>query len=342
MHRTRSALLKYTILTALFALSTIGCQAQNGNPASAEAAFLDPISGIEPAQLEQGKPLYVVGSTNIVFDTLTNVGGDLIELDALIPRGADPHAYEPSPGDLRKLVRADLVFINGVDLEEPLHPTLSEISSDTVIVSLSQGLSLMSFGEIEHSDEDIDDGEEHDHVGQDPHVWLDPLNVLAWTQNAAQVLAAIDPDRADQYRSNADAYSAELEDLHAWIQQRLVDIPANHRKLVTDHRALGYFAARYDFELVATVIPAYSTAAEPSARELSELIEAIEAESVQAIFVGSNVNTTLAERVAEDTGIQVVPLYIGTLSPLDGPAGDYIAMMKYNVEAISAALSRSN
>lgn len=342
MHRTFTTPLKLIIPAALLALSAIGCQVHGESPASVETAFLTPIAELAPVQREADRKLNVVASTNIVFDTLLNVGGEHIELEALIPRGADPHAYEPSPGDLRKLVQADLVFINGVDLEESLHPTLAEISNDTVIVSLSEGLSLLSFAETEHADEEEHDDAEHDHGGQDPHVWLDPLNVQAWTQNAAQALSAIDPGQADRYQANADAYLQELDQLHALIEERLADIPADNRKLVTDHRALGYFADRYDFELVATVIPAYSTAAEPSARQLGQLVETIEAESVQAIFVSVNVNTTLAERVAEDTGVQVVPLYIGTLSPPAGRAGDYIALMKYNVEAIDAALSEDN
>jgi ABC-type Zn uptake system ZnuABC Zn-binding protein ZnuA len=342
MRRTQPSQLLFSLLAALLTLSTPGCQVQDSRPSSAEADFLQAIEEIEPAQLEKGEKLRVVTSTNIVFDTLKHVGGESIELEALIPRGADPHAYEPSPGDLRKLVQADLVFLNGVDLEEPIHPTLAEISNETVILSLSEELELMSFREAENAEQDEHTDEEHDHRGQDPHVWLDPLNVQAWTRRAAQALSATDPARAESYQSNADAYIEQLEQLHTWIDQQFKDLPPDRRKLVTDHRALGYFAVRYDFKLVATVIPAYSTTAEPSARELAQLVETIEAESVQAIFVGSNVNTTLAKRVAEDTGIKVVPLYIGTLSLEGGPAADYVSMMKYNVEAISAALSENN
>ncbi len=347
MNRMQRPQIKIAILVPILALGFAACQAQQGSPTSIETAFLRPISAIEPVQLEPGDKLSVVASTNLVFDTVQRVGGEHVELEALIPRGADPHAYDPSPGDLRALAQADMVFINGIDLEESLHSALSEIADDTIIVSLSEGIPLASFSDPEPSDDGEHDEEEHDegehnHSGQDPHVWLDPVNVQAWTQNAAQALAAIDPERADHYQSSADAYAGELEQLHMWAEARLADIPASERKLVTDHRALGYFAARYDFKLVATVIPAYSTVAEPSARELGELIETIEAESVQAIFVGSNVNTTIAERVAEDAGIQVVPLFIGTLGPAQGPASDYIAMMKYNVEAIVAALSQQD
>jgi ABC-type Zn uptake system ZnuABC Zn-binding protein ZnuA len=326
------------ILTMLLAVTTASCASTNGTHTSSEANFLRSIADLAPIEIHADEKLNVVATTNIAFDTLQNVGGDLIDLEALIPRGADPHAYEPSPGDLRKLVQADLVFINGIDLEEPLYPTFAEIATDTAIVSLSEGLDLQSFGDPEHEETEAQ-GETHKHTGDDPHVWLDPVNVQTWVRNAADALDLVDPNHADLYQSNAVAYTRELENLHRWIEQHVEKIPADRRKLVTDHRALGYFALRYDFELVAAVIPAYSTASEPSARELSELVDTIQEESVQAIFVGTNVNTTLAERIAQDTGIQVIPLYIGTLSLEDGPAGTYLRMMKYNVEAITAGLS---
>ena len=330
------------VLLTFFLLITLalsGCSPQDPASLAGEEAFLTSINAVEPIELPTGAILNVVASTNIIFDVLQNVGGESIQLEALIPRGADPHAYEPSPGDLRKLVQADLVFINGVGLEEPLYPTLSEIASDTLIVSLSEGLQLMSFSDQGSIVEETHSEDDHEHAGMDPHVWLDPTHVRTWVANAAAVLSSADPARADQYQQNASAFGQALDGLNASIQETVAEIPVEKRKLVTDHRALGYFTARYDFELVATVIPAYSTAAEPSARELAGLVETITDESVQAIFVGSNVNTTLAERIAADTGIQVVPLYIGTLGPLNGPAGSYMQMMKYNVDAITSALA---
>jgi ABC-type Zn uptake system ZnuABC Zn-binding protein ZnuA len=324
------------LLTLLSALVVVGCASQYSSKANGESDFLTTPAEVELVELQTGEKLRVVATTNIVQDVVGIVGANLIELDALIPPGTDPHAYEPTPGDLRKLARADLVFINGIGLEEPLYPTLSEIAADSVIVSLSEGLTLQSFIDVEGESET--DGQAHGEAGMDPHVWLDPLNVQAWARNAARVLSAADPAHSAQYQSNAADYDQRLSELHDWIQQQVSTIPLESRKLVTDHRALGYFATRYGFELVAAVIPAYSTAAEPSARELGQLIEHIDAEAAQAIFVGSNVNSTLARRVAEDSGIQVVPLYIGSLSPPGGPASSYIEMMKYNVEAITAAL----
>lgn len=337
-HRELKAQYIPSFMALLFMFALVGCSPSVGNPSGDNEAFLDSVSDIKPLVMRSGQKLRVVTTTNIVFDTVHNVGNELIELNTLIPRGTDPHSYHASPGDIRKLVDADLVFISGVDLEEALHPTLSEISSDTVILSLSAGLTLQSFGEHDHEGED-EQAEPHARAGDDPHVWLDPLNVQAWTRNTADALAAADPDNADHYRKNARDYIQELESLHNWILEQVDKTPPGRRKLVTDHQALGYFAARYDFELVAALIPAYSTAAEPTARELARLVETIQHEAVSAIFVGMNLNSTLAERMAADTGIEIIPLYTGTLSSQGGPAENYLAMMKYNVEAITTSLS---
>jgi ABC-type Zn uptake system ZnuABC Zn-binding protein ZnuA len=340
--QTRPLIIRLPILALLIVIVASGCSPDPGRGTSREEAFLTSITELEPINLDSEHKLHVVASTSIVYDVLQNIGGEAIDLEMLIPIGADPHAYEPTPGDLRKLVQADLVFINGIDLEEPLYPTFSEIAANTVIASLSEGLQLQSFAGETGKGTDPHDQDSGDQTGMDPHVWLDPLNVRTWVINAADALSAVDPDRAEQYLSNAEAYSGQLDELHGWIEVMVAGIPADQRKLVTDHRALGYFAARYGFELIATVVPAYSTAAEPSARELADLVETIKNESAQAIFVSSNVNTTIAKRIAEDTGIRVVPLYIGTLSPAEGPADSYIEMMEYNVEAISATLAGNN
>jgi ABC-type Zn uptake system ZnuABC Zn-binding protein ZnuA len=342
MHRTNKLLKNFLLLTLPIALLITSCAPQVRNPVQTSEAFILSVDDLQPIDHAADEKLNVVATTNIAFDVVKNVGGDRIQLEALIPRGADPHAYEPSPSDLQKLALADLVFINGVDLEEPLHPTLSELADETRIISLSENLTLQSFSERDNGHKDDFEAQAHDHTGADPHVWLDPLNIQVWTQNAADALSAVDPANTNQYQGAAAVYLDELEGLNTWILEQIAEIPVDQRKLVTDHRALGYFASRYEFELIATVIPAYSTAAEPSARELGDLVDVIEDESVRAIFVGTNVNTNLADRVAQDTGIQVIPLYIGTLSPPEGPAGSYLAMMKYNVEAIVTALGPSD
>jgi manganese/iron transport system substrate-binding protein len=185
------------------------------------------------------------------------------------------------------------------------------------------------------------EGDEHDNdqSGVNPHTWTDPNNVIIWTSNIAQALGKIDPENDDTYHANAEAYQAELKTLDAWIRDQVESIPLENRKLVTDHNLFGYFADEYGFEQVGALIPGYSTLAEPTAQELAEIEDAIQELDVKAIFVGNTVNPTLAERVSEDTGIQLVFVYTGSLDDSGSDAGTYIDYMRYNTTAFVDALT---
>ncbi len=303
-----------------------------------EEGFLTAPSDLSPMDLGEGEKLRVIATTNIVADIVGIIGGDTIELTALIPLGADPHTYQATPGDYRSMADAHVIFISGFGLEEPMHPTLEQVAEEVPIVSLSEGIEPRQVSVEEEQEGEL---EENPHLGAvDPHVWFDPFNIIIWAENAAQVMGALDPANADLYNDNALEYIEALEDLHIWIDGQVAQLPEANRKLVTDHLIFGYFAQRYGFEMIGAVIPAYSTAAEPSARELASLEDAIPALDVKALFVGISVNPKLAERVAEDTGVVLVPLYTGALSDSGGQVGTYLELMSYNVNAIVEALRR--
>ncbi len=196
--------------------------------------------------------------------------------------------------------------------------------------------------EGEHHDEEEgehkDDHHGHDHSGADPHVWMTPANAMVMVHTIAEALSELDPANAEAYEANAEAYEAQLEELDAWVMAQIETIPAENRKLVTDHDAFGYYVDRYGLEFVGAVLPSYSTNAEPSAQELTELQEAISEFDVQAIFVGTTVNPVLAERIAEDVGIQLVPLYTGSLGEAGSGADNYLDYIRYNTTAIVEAL----
>jgi len=280
--------------------------------------------------LGKGEKLRVVATTNIVADVVGNVGGDRIELTGLLPVGADPHAYEPTPQDLRAVASAHLIFANGVGLETFLDEMIRNAGGNAPVVPVSQGIDLLQ----------LDSGEEDEpnHAGADPHAWFDPNNVVIWVRNIEGALSALDPGNAGVYQANTQAYVAKLEALDAWIREQVAQVPEENRKIVTDHRVLGYFARAYGFELVGAVVEAYSAAAEPSAQEIVALEDNIRQIGVPAVFVGRTVNPKLAARVAEDTGIQLVPLYTGSLSEAGGEADSYIDFMRYDVSAMIAAL----
>ncbi len=288
------------------------------------------LAGCLPAPARSEK-VQVLASNSIVGDVVGEVGKEAIALSVLVPPGVDPHSYEPSPQDLMRASQAQVIFINGAGLEEAFIKRLLENASpNALLVDLSEGIELLSFeGE----------GHEHEHEHEvDPHVWLDPVNVITWTHHIASALGKVDPKNADFYRKNAQDYEKKLQELDAWIREMVESIPVERRKLVTDHLAFGYFARRYGFQQVGAIIPGFTTLAEPSARDIASLTDLIRREGVPAIFVSASANPRMAERLAQDAGIKVVPLYMGSLSQPGGPASTYIELMRYNVSAIVEAL----
>ncbi|MEJ2757881.1 MAG: metal ABC transporter substrate-binding protein [Anaerolineales bacterium] len=282
-----------------------------------------------PVASTTGQPL-VVASTTIVGDVVQQVGGSQIDLRVLLPVDADPHSFSPAPKDVAMVESAALVFLNGFNLEESL-ADLVKANATGQIVYVSDGISPIEIGDHAHAGGSA-------HSGDDPHVWLDPRNVQVWVDNIAAALSEMDPDHAADYRANADAYLAELADLHTWLSEQAASIPADQRVLVTDHESLGYFAKAYGFTIVGVIVPGGSTLAEPSAQAIAALEETIQQTGTRAIFVGTTVNTQVAERVAADTGAALVPLYTGSLSAADGPAATYLDLMRYDMGAIVGVL----
>lgn len=291
---------------------------------------------LAPVSLAPGERLKLVATTSIVADVVAHVGGDRIDLAVMIPQGADPHSYEPSPRDLAAVAEAHLLFASGLDLEEFLEGLLESAGAQDRCLYLSHEISPRSMEEGE--DHEGEGQGDHQHEGADPHVWTDPNNVILWVDAIQEALISLDPDNASAYQANAEAYRAELEALDAWIREQVAGIPQENRRIVTDHSFLGYLADAYGLEQVGAIIPSYSTLAETSAGELAELEDSIRELGVRAVFVGNTVNPSLAETVAQDTGVQLIPLYTGSLSQEGGEADTYIAYMRYNVEAIASAL----
>jgi ABC-type Zn uptake system ZnuABC Zn-binding protein ZnuA len=496
------------------------------------------ISGI-PASWAQAAPLNVVATTSIIADVARNVGGDLVQVTALVPPNTDVHAFQPAPQDVVLLTNADLVLVNGAGLELFLGGLLENVT-DVELVVVSDGVSVLAAGEhhdeaehdhtlaatptetpamsgMDHSGHTmsadmgvpsaaymtitntgtttdtliaiqtdavtqisfhetvvvndlasmsplpngveipaggtvelrpagihamlegvkhdlilgeavdltlvfasgleivvnaaIDDippetvneitqgnlivstvwvrpalgmeeaepahdhaaeAEEHHHAEQDyigvlgtdadcsdatmhaevhadadhehgacdPHVWTDPQNVMIWADNIAAAFAQADPANAAVYTANAEAYKAQLAALDEEVTQILAVIPAEKRILVTNHEFLRYFAAHYEFEIVGTVLPGFDTLSEPDPQSLAALVETINAEGVNAIFVEVSDAGALADAVAQEAGrdMQVITLYSDSLSDAGGDAGTYLDYLRYNATAIATAL----
>ncbi len=289
-------------------------------------------SACRPVRQTVGGPLKVLAVETFLADIAQNVAGERLTVEALIPEGMDPHAFEPTPQDVAKVAEADVVIINGAGLEAFLGSLLESAGGNPLVIEASAGLDPRGV----HEDEGEEDDEGHHHHESDPHFWLDPHNVIRYVENIRVGLAQADPEGADTYAANAEAYIAQLRELDTWIVGQVQQIPPERRLLVTNHESLGYFADRYGFRIVGTVLPGVSTGAAPSAQQVADLVERIRATDAKAIFLETGANPQLAEQIADETGVKVVTgLY--THSTGSG-ASTYIEMMRHNVQAIVGAL----
>lgn len=179
----------------------------------------------------------------------------------------------------------------------------------------------------------------HNHDQGDPHFWLDPTLVVTYVENIRDGLTEADPANSTIYAANADAYIDSLNELDGWIKQQVADIPPAKRLLVTNHESFGYFADRYGFDVVGTIMPSVSTQASPSAQQLVRLIDIIKQTGTRAIFLETGSSPQLANQVAAETGVKVVTeLYSHSVTEADGPAPTYLDMMRANTRSIVEAL----
>lgn len=263
----------------------------------------------------------VLTTTTILADVTRNVVEDRFSIESLLPVGADPHSYQPVPQDAAKVKGSKMLVIHGADYEEFLQPLLDNAGQKEYLIDASTGSRLLS-----------------DEGGTDPHLWLDPNNVIAYTDNIREGLKQFDPDGAEVYDANASTYIDQLTELDAWINGQVAQIEPQRRVLVTNHEAFGYFAERYGFRVVGAIIPSFSSDAAPSAQQMADLIEQIKLYEVPAIFLDASDNPDLAQQIAAETGAKVVAdLHLESLTN-GGPAGTYIDMMRDNVTKIVQAL----
>ncbi len=283
-------------------------------------------------------PIRVLAVETFLADVAQNVAGDRVKVESLLPIGMDPHAFEPTPQDVQKIAESDVLILNGAGFEEWLEKTLENAGGERLVIEAAAGLAMRQPEEDEHEGEESAQEDEHHHEG-DPHFWLDPVSMVKYVENIRDGLIAADPAGRETYTQNAAAYIAQLNDLHAWIETQVAQIPPQRRVLVTDHDTLGYFADRYGFTVLGAIIPSFSSGASPSAQELAQLIDQVKDTGAPAIFIESISSPQLANQVAAETGARVVTdLYTHSITESGGKAPTYIDMMRHNVEMMVSAL----
>ena len=292
----------------------------------------------------------IMATTSIWADIVANVACDgQAEVITLIPPGGDPHAFQPSLQDRGRMESAVMIVANGLDLEEGLGDTLEAVEeTGTPVFHMADHIETIGFApgmELEHHDEEEEEGEDHEeeeeghgHSGEDPHVWFDPVRVadaLAPLSEALATQGGLDPGSLSACLTK---YRGELSALDDEIAGILAPLPHEERLMLTNHDALGYFANRYDFELVGTVIPGGSSVGEANPAELQELIGLIDQTGVPAIFTESSHSSDDAEALARQAGVEVVVLDTGSLGRSGSGSDTYLGFMRTNAQRIAGAL----
>jgi ABC-type Zn uptake system ZnuABC Zn-binding protein ZnuA len=299
------------------------------------SACVSPVKQIDTG----GTNMKVLAVESILADISQNVAGKRIKVDSLIPQGIDPHEFEPAPADIAKIAGRTIIVVNGGGLEPWLDRTLSAAGGQQKIILASAGLASRKPSESEEN-ESTKPGVEESDEGLDPHFWLDPNLVITYVQNIRDGLIAADPYGKDEYTRNAEEYISQLKELDGWINDQVSLIPAERRLLVTNHESIGYYADRYGFKIIGTIVPSFSSLAAPSAQQIAQLIDLIQANHVKAIFLETGSNQMLAEQIANETGAKVInDLYTHSLSSSTGPAPTYIDMMRFDTQTIVNALN---
>jgi ABC-type Zn uptake system ZnuABC Zn-binding protein ZnuA len=278
----------------------------------------------------------VVAAESFLADFAGIVAGGRVSVVSLIPTGMEPHSYEPTPRDIAAVAGARLVIVNGAGLESFLGKLLQSASGSAVVVEASAGLASRTAREGETAEGAASGAP----AEPDPHFWLDPTRAISYVTTIRDALTRLDPAGAETYAKNAADYVAQLVALDAWIRDAVAAIPEADRLLVTNHESLGYYADRYGFRIVGTIIPSVSAEASPTARQVARLIDGLKAAHARAVFLETGSNPQLAQQVAKEAGIPVVTeLFTHSLSDSSGPAANYLAMMRYDTEAIVKALT---
>ena len=270
----------------------------------------------------------VVATFTILADLVREVGRERVEVSSIVGHNADAHAFEPSPEDARRLKEAALVVANGLGLDGWINRLARASGTKAPVLLASAGVKART-EEGGHGH-----GDSHD---TDPHAWQDVANTKVYIANIRDALVRADAAGREAYVANASAYLASLDALDREIRAGIASIPASRREVITTHDAFGYFGRAYGIRFTAPV--GVSTSADVTAAEVARIIRQIRARKIPAVFLENISDRRLADRIAAESGARIGGrLYTDALTPADGPAPTYLAMMRANLAAFRTTL----
>jgi ABC-type Zn uptake system ZnuABC Zn-binding protein ZnuA len=270
----------------------------------------------------------VVTTVSPITDIARNVAGSVVHVDGLIPEGVDSHTFEPTPASARLIAKADLIFLNGLHLEDPTL-RLAEANHKTGATIYELGPHVITQSQYVYDFSFPKSGGK-----PNPHLWMDVANAIKYSELIRDRLSAAYPAGASQFKANATSYIALLTRLDRAVQMAVDTIPPQNRKLLTYHDSFAYFARHYGMQVIGAIQP--SDFAEPSAKEVADLIKQIKAEHVPAIFGSEVFPSPVLAQIAQDTGAKYEASLRDDDLPGDigGPDHSYVGLMVYDVRTM--------
>ncbi|WP_147082072.1 metal ABC transporter substrate-binding protein [Methylobacterium haplocladii] len=275
-----------------------------------------------------------VATFSILGDLVRQVGGERVAVTSLVGPDADAHSFSPAPEDARQLAGADIVFVNGLGFEGWIERLIRASGTRAPVVVASQDAKTIA-GSRDHDDHGHDHGATDDHA--DPHAWQSVANAKLYVAAIRDGLSRIDGTHTALYAENARAYCEKLDALDAEIRETIRGIPEARRRIITNHDSFGYYTDAYGLRFIAP--QGVSTESEAGPKDVARIIRQIRQQKIPAVFLESIADPRLMQQIARESGAKLGgKVFSDALSGADGPAPDYIAMMRANLRAFREAL----
>ncbi|WP_044748205.1 metal ABC transporter solute-binding protein, Zn/Mn family [Bacillus alveayuensis] len=287
-------------------------------------------AGSNEAKKEEGK-IIVTTTIGQIADIVKNVGGEHVEVTALMGPGVDPHLYQASQGDIQKLSNADMIFYNGLHLEGKMGEIFEKMGKDKPTVAVAEAIPAEKL--LKSAD---------DANAYDPHVWFD---IDLWSiavETVRDELSKFDPKHEEDYKKNAETYLQRLQEVKAYAEEQIAQIPEESRVLITAHDAFGYFGHAYGIEVMG--LQGLSTDSEYGLKDVQSLVETIVSRNIKAVFIESSISEKSIKAVVEGAKKRGHTVNIGgelfsdAMGEEGTEEGTYIGMYKHNIDTIVSAL----
>ena len=321
-HATRN-----TLLTRRSALALLGASSAAAIASLAACGPRDSATSSSTAQNPNSSAPLVLTTFTVIQDMASRVAGEFCQVESITKAGAEIHDYEPTPDDLKRAQKAQLILNNGLGLERWFERFVDD--SPAQRADLSEGITAIPIAE-------------GDYQGQaNPHAWMSPANGKIYVENIVRALSNLVPDHAKDFEANGDAYKKELDNISSHLIEELSALPESQRTLVTCEGAFSYLCR--DTNMKELYLWPVNAADEGTPQQIAKVVEAVKAQQIPAVFCESTVSPKAMQQVADETGAVLKTdekniLYVDSLSEADGPVPTYLDLLQHDADAIVSGL----